>query len=168
MILLQLHTFYQKAEMLFRMERFSRPLVITCFALVVFSVHGLPALRSVHNIKPAGQLFWIFVYVGEPPAKHEGYRGSGNSKDIGRAVLNYTNIPGEISVGGDVVSSCHDKRFLKGYVAVLDDQSRFSLSIPDPNRTGKLQVLAVYENGAFTGDGKSRGIESATLVPYSF
>ena len=247
-------------------------------------------LKSEHNLKPAGDLFWIFVYIGDPPAKHSNYRGSGNSKDGGWAVLNYTNLPGKISLDGDVVSDFHDKLFLKGcihefghalglphigpkielrkgntlmgpvtriyvankmpnetkaylseasaailsahpvftgdptarnklpktefkqvktsydkkahsisvtgklesnhpvhkivviddrddkiggywvkgFVADLDDQSKFSLDIPNPNPSGQLRVLAVYENGAFTGDGKKHGIDSATTVPYSF
>ena len=35
---------------------------------------------------------------------HEGYRGSGNSKDGGWAVLNYTNLPGAISLRSPMVS----------------------------------------------------------------
>ena len=250
----------------------------------------LGKLKTQHKIKTAGNLFWIFVYIGDPPAKHNNYRGSGNSKDGGWAVLNYTNIPGTISLKQDAVSSFHDKLFLKGcihefghalglphigpkielrkgntlmgpvtriyvnkkmpnktkaylseasaailsvhpvftgdptarnklpmtkfeqtkvdydrkthaisvtgklvanhkphrvividdrddklggywvkgFVAELDDQSNFSVSIPKPNRSGKLKILAVFENGAFTGDGKKHGIESAKIVPYSF
>ncbi len=247
-------------------------------------------LTSDHGVKIAGNLYWIFVYVGDPPARHNSYRGSGNSKDGGWAVLNYTNLPGKISLKGDVVSPFHDKLTLKGcihefghglglphigpkvergqgntlmgpitriyvrqrmpnptkayiseanatvlsvhpiftgdptarnklprtefqlakatydrrkhaisvtgkldsdypvhrvvviddrddkigaywvkgFVAEIDGQSRFSVSIPKPGRSGKLKVLAVYKNGAFTGDGAKRGIESATIVPYSF
>lgn len=44
--------------------------------------------------------------------------------------------------------------WVKGFVSEVDDQSRFSVSIPEPNRSGKLRILAVYKNGAFTGDGK--------------
>ena len=58
--------------------------------------------------------------------------------------------------------------WVKAFVTEVDKQSRFSVSIPQPGRSGQLKVLAVYTNGAFTGDGKKRGIGSATLVPYSF
>ncbi|QEF97263.1 hypothetical protein Mal15_13020 [Stieleria maiorica] len=247
-------------------------------------------LKSEHGIKIAGNLYWIFVYVGDPPAKHDNYRGSGNSKDGGWAVLNYTNLPGTISPRSEMVSPLNDKLTLKGcihefghalglphigpkvelgkgntlmgpvnriyryhkmpdrtkaylseagaailsthpvftgnpasrsklprtgfqrltadydrkthaivvrgklesdfpihrivviddrddkiggywvkgFVAQVDPQARFSLSIPTPGRKGQLKILAVYANGAFTGDGRKRGIESATLLPYSF
>ena len=58
--------------------------------------------------------------------------------------------------------------WVKGFVAELDAQRRYSVSIPQPGRSGTLKVLAVYDNGAFTGDGVKHGIESATTVPYSF
>jgi hypothetical protein len=250
----------------------------------------LGKLKSEFGMQPAGNLFWIFVYVGDPPAKHANYRGSGNSKDGGWAVLNYTNLPGRVWLDRDMVSEFHDKLFLKGcvhefghalglphigpkvelrrgntlmgpitriyvgqkmphqtkaylseasaailsahpiftgdasdrntlpetafqqirvdydrntrtmsvrgkleanyplhrlvviddrddkiggywvkgFVAELDNRSQFSLSIPQPGRSGKLKILAVYKNGAFTGNGKKRGIDSANLVPYSF
>ncbi|MEM9588472.1 MAG: hypothetical protein AAGA03_14405, partial [Planctomycetota bacterium] len=58
--------------------------------------------------------------------------------------------------------------WVKGFVAQLDEESRFSVSIPNPGRKGKLKLLAVFQNGAFTGNGFKRGIESGTIVPYSF
>lgn len=247
-------------------------------------------LREDHGIKIGGNLYWIFVYVGDPPKRHDNYRGSGNSKDGGWAVLNYTNVPGRVSLRADPVSPLHDKLTLKGcihefghglglphigpkvelrkgntlmgpitriyvgqkmpdgtkaylsessaailsahpiftgnttarnklpktqfqqvnasfdrrsrstrvtgklvtdhpvhrvvviddrddkiggywvkgFVSDVDDQSRFSISIPNPGPTGKLKVLAVYTNGAFTGNGQKRGIDSAHVVPYSF
>ncbi len=250
----------------------------------------LDKLKSEHNVKPAGHLFWIFVYIGDPPAKHANYRGSGNSKDGGWAVLNYTNLPGEISIRRDIAAGLHDKVFLKGcihefghalglphigpkielrkgntlmgpitriyvgqnmplktkaylseasaailsahpiftgnpesrnklpettfedtnvaydrrkraiavtgklkanhdihrivviddrddkiggywvkgFVAKPDAQSRFSVMIPQPCPRGKIKLMAVYKNGCFTGNGKKRGIDSATIIQYSF
>lgn len=247
-------------------------------------------LRSDHGIEIAGNLYWIFVYIGDPPLKHDNYRGSGNSKDGGWAVLNYTNLPGRVTLDADPVSPLHDKLTLKGcihefghalglshigpkielgkgntlmgpvtriyvqnkmpkrtkaylceanaavlsrhpiftgdatarnklpktkfsqvrtaydrrsrsivvsghlesdspvhrvvliddrddkigaywvkgYVTELDSRSRFTVSIPQPGPTGKIKLLAVYTNGAYTGDGIKRGIESAHTVPYSF
>ncbi|MCS7468103.1 hypothetical protein NZK35_15735 [Stieleria sp. ICT_E10.1] len=247
-------------------------------------------LKRDHGIKIAGNLYWIFVYVGDPPVRHDSYRGSGNSKDGGWAVLNYTNLPGKISPRSQMVTPLNDKLTLKGcihefghglglphigpkvelgkgntlmgpvnriyafhkmpnrtkaylseasaailsthpvftgdptarnrlpktsfrqvtadydrkthaievrgqletdfpvhrvvviddrddkiggywvkgFVAQVDPQSRFSISIPNPGRKGQLKILAVYNNGAFTGNGTKRGIDSATLVPYRF
>ncbi|MCA9136693.1 MAG: hypothetical protein KDB00_08040 [Planctomycetales bacterium] len=246
-------------------------------------------LKSDHGIKIAGNLYWIFVYVGDPPVRHDNYRGSGNSKDGGWAVLNYINVSSKVSLGDEMVSRLHDdltlkgcihefghalglshigpkvelrkgntlmgpvnriyaaqklpnrtKAYLaeanaavlsthpiftgdasqrnklpetdfqqikvsfnrrsrtmdvtgrlkssdqvhriividdrddkigaywvKGYVAELDARSGFSVSIPQPGPTGSLKILAVYTNGAYTGDGMKRGIESAHVVPYS-
>lgn len=251
----------------------------------------LGKLRSEHKITTAGNLFWIFVYLGDPPAKHSNYRGSGNSRDGGWAVLNYTNLPGKVDLAQDAVSSFHDRLFLKGCIhefghalglphigpktelgkgntlmgpitriyayhkkpdrtkaylseasaailsahpvftgdptlrrklpqtsfadlkadydqrangvsvtgqinanhdvhriIVVDDandkiggywvkafvakpgpQGKFAVSIPRPQKcSGKMKVLAVHTNGAFTGNGQKHGIESASLLSYSF
>ena len=76
----------------------------------------LGKLQSEHKIETAGNLFWIFVYIGDPPSKHDNYRGSGNSKDGGWAVLNYTNLPGTIPLDREVAAGFHDKVFLKGCI----------------------------------------------------
>lgn len=248
-------------------------------------------LRTEHKIKPYGQLYWIFVYVGDPPKKSGAFRGAGNTKTGGWGVVNYTNLPVEISTDDDLVSTAHHKVLLKGclhefghglglphigpkirlkmgntmmgpttkmylkqngphktkgylsegsaailsahpiftgntesrgllpatkfeetdvkydrkkhtievtgklqdttlkphrivvidnrddkpgaywvrsFVSQVDEDSQFSISIPEPNRSGKIKILVVYENGAFTGNGKNRGIGSATEIPYSF
>ena len=76
----------------------------------------LDKLKSEHQVTPAGDLFWIFVYVGDPPAKHSNYRGTGDSKNGGWAVLNYTNLPGKITLEKPIVSPLHDKLTLKGCI----------------------------------------------------
>lgn len=246
-------------------------------------------LQSDHGIQARKNLLWIFVYVGDPPAKHDNYRGAGNARDGGWAALNYTNLPGEISLKRDMASGFHDKTFLKGcihefghalglphlgpkvelrrgntlmgpitriyvknrmplptkaylsegsaamlsvhpaftgdatdrnvlpkttfgktdvrydrrtrsitvrgtlttnhpvhrivviddrddkigaywvksFVSEVDEQSQFSVSIPRPNPSGSIKLLAVYKNGAVTGDGVKHGIGSAKIVPYS-
>ena len=59
--------------------------------------------------------------------------------------------------------------WVKGYVTQLDSDSSFSISIPRPKKcSGKIKLLVVYENGTFTGNGKKRGIDSATIIPYKF
>ena len=73
-------------------------------------------LRKQHNEKTQGNLYWIFVYVGDPPAKHDSYRGSGNSKTGGWAALNYVNVEGKISLKQPLVSRFHDEIFLKGSI----------------------------------------------------
>ena len=73
-------------------------------------------LREQHNVKTQGNLFWIFVYVGDPPAKHDVYRGAGNSKNGGWSALNYTNIEGKISINQPMVSRFHNEIFLKGCI----------------------------------------------------
>lgn len=251
----------------------------------------LGKLRNEHQTPTAGQLFWIFVYIGDPPKRHDNYRGTGNAKDGGWAVLNYTNIKGDIDPDGELVSDFHHELFLKGaihefghglglphigpkvelkrgnslmgpvtriyrarnlpkpdegylteasaailsthpvftgdatargktpatsfenldlqynaaagavvlkgkltgkhpihriividdrddkpgaywvkgYVAKPNDEGQFSVSIERPKTcSGNLQLLAVYTNGAVTGDGIRRGIGSACAVPYQF
>jgi predicted Zn-dependent protease len=76
----------------------------------------LGKLKDEHQIETDGKLFWIFVYVGDPPAKHDNYSGSGNSMGGGWAVLNYTNLPGEIDPAADPVADFHNQLFLKGCI----------------------------------------------------
>ena len=248
-------------------------------------------LRQQHNEKTEGNLYWIFVYVGDPPAKHDSYRGAGNSKSGGWAALNYVNVEGKISLKQPMVSRFHDEIFLKGsihefghafglphigpkielrrgntlmgpvtriyaqhkmpkqtqaylsefsaavlsqhplfsgdtsnrdklpstqfadtnvdyslakrsvvvsgrlksnhevhrvlliddrddkpgaywvkgYVAKADKNGEFKFKIPRPRVCkGTLKLLAVYTNGAFTGNGKKHGDQSALEVPYNF
>lgn len=58
--------------------------------------------------------------------------------------------------------------WVRAFVSKLDENSKFSVAIPNPNRSGKIKLVAVYKNGAVTGDGKLRGLRSAKVIPYSF
>ena len=59
--------------------------------------------------------------------------------------------------------------WVKGYVSKLNEQGQFAVSIPRPKIcSGKLKILAVYENGVVTGGGLNQGIGSAKILPYSF
>ena len=73
-------------------------------------------LKSEPQIQFAGNLFWIFVYVGDPPARHANFRGAGDSKNGGWAVLNYTNLPGRVELDQPMVSPFHHEVVLKGCI----------------------------------------------------
>ncbi|MBI1246922.1 hypothetical protein GC197_03650 [bacterium] len=42
-------------------------------------------------------VWWIWVYLGDPPKRFSNYRGAGNSIEGGWSMCNYTNLPGEIN-----------------------------------------------------------------------
>ncbi len=76
----------------------------------------LDSLKNDHGKVTAGNLYWIFVYIGDPPKRHSNYRGLGNSRDGGWAVLNYTNLLGKVSASEELISDFHDQIFLKGSI----------------------------------------------------
>lgn len=43
-------------------------------------------------------VWWVWVYVGDPPLKYSSYLGSGNAAQGGLSQVNYVNLPGDIGV----------------------------------------------------------------------
>ncbi|PQO27963.1 hypothetical protein C5Y96_16420 [Blastopirellula marina] len=56
----------------------------------------IEAAVKKYNLSRDRHIWWIWVYLGDPPKRFSDYRGGGNSFDGGWAICNYTNIPGEL------------------------------------------------------------------------
>jgi hypothetical protein len=61
-------------------------------------------------------VWWVWVYVGDPPLKYSSYLGSGNAAAGGLSQVNYTNLPGEISVEDKLASPLLKDLTLKGTI----------------------------------------------------
>jgi hypothetical protein len=72
-----------------------------------------------HSIAQNENIWWIWVYVGDPPARFEFFRGSGNSKQGGWAVMNYDSSPGTIDPDVDLAAGFHRDFMLKGCIHEL-------------------------------------------------
>lgn len=59
-------------------------------------------------------VWWVWVYKGDPPIRFGNYRGSGNVRQGGWSVVNYTNLPGNIALDKDMAAGFHHEFTLKG------------------------------------------------------
>lgn len=56
----------------------------------------------------------------------------------------------------------------KTYVARLDEQGNFGIQVTQPSRTsGTFRLMFCFENGALTGDGKTRDLKTAFVKRYA-
>ncbi len=73
-------------------------------------------LTKEHKIPRNGNINWIFVYKGDPPARFDKFVGSGNSKAGGWATANYLSAAGSIRLDKDIAEGFHDDFALKGCI----------------------------------------------------
>ena len=73
--------------------------------LLAMEEYGLPQNLDV---------WWVWVYVGDPPIKYATYLGSGNAATGGLCVVNYVNLPGEIAPEINLASDAVEKLMVKG------------------------------------------------------
>jgi hypothetical protein len=61
-----------------------------------------------------GNLWWVFVYLGDPPTRFNEYRGHGDSQQGGWALVNYDTTPGEIRPDQSLGVGFNERFTLKG------------------------------------------------------
>ncbi|MEZ6056260.1 MAG: hypothetical protein R3C01_06105 [Planctomycetaceae bacterium] len=76
-------------------------------------------LAKQHNIPQNNNINWVFVYLGDPPARYDNFKGSGNSKAGGWAMANFDSSPGEIRTDRGIAEGFHDDFALKGCIHEL-------------------------------------------------
>lgn len=76
--------------------------------LLAMEQHGLP--------KGTLDIWWVWIYVGDPPAKYSSYLGSGNAAQGGLSQVNYTNLPGTIGLDAELGSKYLKDLTLKGTI----------------------------------------------------
>jgi hypothetical protein len=72
-----------------------------------------------YHIAGKGDVWWIFVYLGDRPARFENFAGLGNPRDGGWAMVNYDTVPGEIRPDLGLAEGFNGKYFLKGTIHEL-------------------------------------------------
>ncbi|WP_298859812.1 hypothetical protein [uncultured Gimesia sp.] len=61
-------------------------------------------------------VWWVWVYVGDPPMKYSSYLGAGSAATGGLSQVNYTNLPGEISPADKLAKPFLKELTLKGTI----------------------------------------------------
>lgn len=64
-------------------------------------------------------IWWMFVYVGDPPTRFGTYRGAGDSWKGGWSICNYSTVKGTIDPTGSFADKFHEEFTLKGCVHEL-------------------------------------------------
>ena len=72
-----------------------------------------------YRIAGTGHIWWIFLYVGDRPTRFQVWWGRGDSRDGGRALVNYDTLPGEISPALSLNEGFNARYFLKGTIHEL-------------------------------------------------
>ena len=72
-----------------------------------------------YRVAGDGHIWWIFIYVGDRPTRFNDWRGQGNPRDGGWAMVNYDTIPGEVRPEIGLGEGFNARYFLKGTVHEL-------------------------------------------------
>ena len=60
--------------------------------------------------------WWVWIYVGDPPLRYSSYLGSGSAGTGGLCQVNYTNLPGEISLDDNIAKPFLNELTFKGTI----------------------------------------------------
>jgi hypothetical protein len=90
---------------------------------------------ATDKYKIAGKyhVWWIFVYLGDRPARFDEFGGIGNPAGGGWAMVNYDTLPGEINPGQSLVEGYNGQVFLKGMIHELGHAFGLPHQGPDPD-----------------------------------
>jgi hypothetical protein len=78
-----------------------------------------PAAHKTYNLPQDLPIWWVWVYLSDPPTRIKEYRGSGELRRGGWAVVNYENRPGAISPRLELGAGFHEEFTLKGCIHEL-------------------------------------------------
>lgn len=84
-----------------------------------FRPQVVKGLVEKHRIPQNSNIWWFFVYLGDPPTRFANFRGAGDSKLGGWAILNYDSSPGEVRLDKELAEGFHHDFMLKGAVHEL-------------------------------------------------
>jgi hypothetical protein len=75
--------------------------------------------RQLHHVSETNTVWWIFVFLGNRPARFENFYGYGNPRDGGVAVVNYDSLPGHVRPDLALAEGFNGEIFLKGTIHEL-------------------------------------------------
>jgi WD40 repeat protein len=99
--------------------RGNQPVSIGRYAKPNYAGDVIQQASREYQVAGAGHIWWIFIYVGDRPTRFDDWRGHGNSRDGGWAMVNYDTIPGEIRSDAGLAEGFNDQYFLKGTIHEL-------------------------------------------------
>ena len=111
-----------------------RPLGSGLYEKAGFQSEVIEKAATQYHIPRHRHVWWVFVYLGDPPRRFRDYRAEGNSRDGGWALVNYTNTPGEIRPGDELGGGFNDQFTLKGCVHELGHALGLPHIGPNPRR----------------------------------
>src|SRR5690606_18294486 len=80
------------------------------------SRHGKLLAIEKYELDQTLDVWWVWVYAGDPPVRFQSFLGSGNAAQGGLSQVNYTNIAGKIAVDDDIASPFLEEITLKGCI----------------------------------------------------
>ena len=84
-----------------------------------FAGYVIQRATRQHQVPGEGNVWWIFVYLGDPPARFANFIGGGDPRDGGRAMVNYDTTPGEIRSDLGLAEGFNGEFMLKGTIHEL-------------------------------------------------
>lgn len=128
-----------------------------------FEVEVRQSANAKYQLGQHGHVWWVWVYLGDPPLRFEGFEGRGMMRTGGTAFANYLNAPGEIRVTDEIGAPFLEMFALKGGIHELGH----ALGLPHVGPLDKLP-LGMPLMGAnipnyrrHTGKNETRGYVSA-------
>jgi hypothetical protein len=149
-----------------------------------FEVEVRQSANAKYQLGQHGHVWWIWVYLGDPPLRFEGFEGRGTMRAGGTAWANYLNAAGEIRVTDEIGAPFLESFALKGgmhelghalglpHVGPLDKQPLgmplMGANIPNYRKhTGKSELRGyvsqaeaamLWKHPVFTGTAKDRNV----------
>lgn len=78
-----------------------------------------PKANEQYQLPKNYPIWWVWVYLGDPPTRYGDYRGSSSFKTGGWAVVNLENRPGDINLHSDMAKGVNEEHTLKGCIHEL-------------------------------------------------
>jgi hypothetical protein len=142
-----------------------------------------------YNLGQHRHVWWIWVYLGDPPRRFEGFKGGGSVRVGGTAFANYHHAPGTIRITDELGAPFPEAFALKGamhelghafglpHVGPLEKQAGMPLmgaNIPNfRKRTGRHETRGylsaasaamLWKHPIFSGTARSRGVMPAFSI----
>jgi hypothetical protein len=109
-----------------------------------FAAEAIARASKVGKVSDPNAVWWVFVYVGDPPTRFNNYRGSGDSAHGGWALVNYDSRPGTIRPEAELGEGFNATFTLKGCIHELGHA--FGLPHVGPNPGKRLGVSLMGPN----------------------
>jgi hypothetical protein len=84
-----------------------------------FEAEARQSANAKYQLGQHGHVWWVWVYLGDPPLRYESFHGRGTMRAGGTAVVNYHNAPGEIRVADEIAAPFLEAFALKGAIHEL-------------------------------------------------